>query len=148
MKFFIITLFTLIAIRSIGQSPSPVVAVVNQNGTINLISQNVTVISECYDYLDLGFVNTVFLVECTHLVNKYIIMTDDLGRLYYFDLPYQLDSYFSQWCGSGNMAAFYQSIKSDLIWLHPNYRIQCEFVRSNGDQCSRYSNHNFCWQHR
>lgn len=144
MKSFLIALLFTSALCA----QCPVTATVNPNGTITLNSTGITILNECHDYLNNCFVNTLYHVKCNSIALEYVLMATDQGKVYHFQLPYQNSSYFAQWCGQTNFAQWYQQIKYDPNWQHPLYNIRCTTTLSNGHQCSRFSELDYCWQHR
>lgn len=140
--------FLMFGTIAIAQTPCPVTATVNPNGTINLNAPNITVVSQCHDHLNVCFIATLYLVECTNIAEQYVLMVSDVGKVYHFNLPYQSSSYFGQWCGQTNFATWYQAIKHDPEWRHDSYKIPCTKTLSTGVSCSRQSELSLCWQHR
>ena len=148
MKVFIISLTLSIVAVNVIISQCNTAAIVNPDGTISIQSNTVSVMSECYDYNNESFIASLLLVKCDHINEEYIIMIDDLTRIYYFNLPEQNQSHYGDWCSSSNQASFFQSIKSNPKWLHRDFSTRCQHVRTNGDRCKRFSGKPYCKQHR
>lgn len=145
--------FLLISASCVGQvltnSACPTTAIVNPNGTIALQAPNLTILNECHDVLNESFIGALYHCKCSGVIGEFVVMVTDQGKTYPFNLPYQNSSYYSQWCGSLDWNSYYQqNVKWKPNWQNPTYNIRCNFIRGNGHNCERFSEQDYCWQHR
>jgi len=131
-----------------SQTPCPVTAIVNPDGTITISGPGINQIDVCYEINEPTWIHALSLVECTNINLRYIILVADSGKHYYFELPYQNNTDYYNWCAQSNLSDFYHSIKTDPNWRHDDYETRCLFKRGNGINCARYSEQDYCWQHR